>query len=68
MAVTDFEFYEGGLNNNGSLAFATSLADGRQLIVRADPDSQSVPEPSTILGVAIASVFGLFFKRHTNRN
>jgi hypothetical protein len=36
-AVLDVSFYRAGLNNHGQLAFRALLADGRQVIVRADP-------------------------------
>jgi len=35
--VTDLSFFRDGLNNEGQLAFYAALADGRLVIVRADP-------------------------------
>lgn len=47
--VTDVGFFRGGLNDEGSLAFWASLADGRQVIARADPLGAAVPEPVTMV-------------------
>ena len=38
--VTSVFFYHHGLNNGGQIAFRASLADGRDVIVRADPVHQ----------------------------
>lgn len=58
--VTDVQFWNRGLNNNGQLAFYASLANGQQVIVRADPGgSTSVPEPSCIFSVLFFGGFGL---------
>jgi PEP-CTERM motif len=40
-------FSPDGLNDIGQVAFGATLADGRQVIVRADP--VAVPEPSTLI-------------------
>jgi hypothetical protein len=62
--VIDVQLWNRGLNNNGQLAFYASLADGRQVIVRADPSSgpTSVPEPSGLFGVLLWGGWGLFWK------
>ena len=52
-------FYD-GLNDLGQIAFAVTLADGRDAIFRADPLSP-VPEPSTIflMGLGLAGLIGI---------
>lgn len=56
--VTNLSMYQGGLNNEGQLAFKALLADGRETIVRAQP----VPEPTdgivSVLALAILFMLG----------
>lgn len=61
--ISDLQFSEGGLNNLGQVAFYLRLADGRQMIVRGDPDTLSVPEPSSLAGITFALGFAIVFKR-----
>jgi hypothetical protein len=50
-STVEYTFFEGGLNNLGQLAFAAQLTDGRYGVFLATP----VPEPSTLVLVAVAS-------------
>ncbi|MEL7141023.1 MAG: choice-of-anchor tandem repeat NxxGxxAF-containing protein [Cyanobacteria bacterium J06573_11] len=48
-----------GLNNEGQIVFTASFADGSQGIFRADPEGspvQSVPEPTSLIGLLAVSV------------
>src|SRR5262249_6376099 len=47
-----------GLNNNGQIAFYGTLADGRQVVVRADPAGGGIPPPPA-LGPVAAGGLGL---------
>jgi hypothetical protein len=49
-----------GLNDSGQVAFLASLADGREVIVRADP--AAVPEPSSFVLVAIGIIGWTIFR------
>jgi hypothetical protein len=50
--VTGLSLFANSLNNNGQIAFTATLADGRQVIVRANGDNSSaVPEPNLLLGL-----------------
>ncbi|HMF11754.1 MAG TPA: PEP-CTERM sorting domain-containing protein [Gemmataceae bacterium] len=53
-------FFSEGLNDAGQLAFRATLADGRDVIVRADP--VPVPEPSTLTLVGLAALGGLLYR------
>jgi PEP-CTERM motif-containing protein len=48
--VVGLDFTPTGLNDAGQIAFAATLADGRQVVARAD---LVVPEPSTLVLVAV---------------
>ncbi len=52
-----------GLNDNGQLTFFASLADGRRVVVRADP--QVIPEPSTLalIGLGAVGLLGYALRR-----
>jgi hypothetical protein len=63
--VTDLGFSRQGLNNSGQIAFGVVLADGRQAIFRADP--QSVPEPASVLGLLAVGAFGATSLRHKQK-
>jgi hypothetical protein len=56
--VTALQFSSQGLNNSGQVAFWASLADGRQVIVRADP--LAVPEPTSfaLLSLGVLGLLG----------
>jgi hypothetical protein len=43
-----------GLNDSGQVAFMASLADGREVVVRADP--AAVPEPSSLALLALGTI------------
>ena len=60
---------DGGLNDNGALAFWASLTDGRQVVVVATPESAAVPEPSTFLliGAGLAGL-GVLKKKSRKYN
>jgi hypothetical protein len=50
--VTGLTLFSNSLNNNGQIAFTATLADGRQVIVRANGDNNpAVPEPNLLLGL-----------------
>ena len=55
---------DGGLNDNGALAFWATLSDGRQVVVVATPETVTVPEPSTLflIGFGLPG-FGLLRKK-----
>jgi hypothetical protein len=55
-AVTDLGLSTFGLNDAGQVAFGAQLADGRLVIVRADPGA--VPEPSSVW-LLVLGVLGL---------
>lgn len=55
--VDSIFFFSRGLNNSGQIAFHARLADGRQVLVRANP--KSVPEPTSVLGLMAFGAFGL---------
>lgn len=59
-AITSIGFSQrNGLNNQGQIAFAAEFEDGSVGIFRADPeepDTQSVPEPMSLLGLLAAGV------------
>jgi hypothetical protein len=52
-----------GLNDSGQLAFRATLADGRQVIVRADP----VPEPSGVLLLGLGMLGLLGYARRARK-
>ncbi len=58
--VTSLYFSNKGLNNSGQLAFVAGLENGISGVFRADPQPpvQSVPEPSSVLGLLAVGVFG----------
>jgi hypothetical protein len=58
--VTSLYFSNQGLNNSGQLAFVAGLENGISGVFRADPQPpvQSVPEPSSVLGLLAVGVFG----------
>ncbi len=60
-------FDQEGLNDHGQIAFFARLADGRQVIVRADP--QVIPEPSTLalLGIGTVGLLGYAWRRRNAR-
>lgn len=60
--VTELGFAHHALNDAGQLAFWAALADGRDVIVRADPPAL-VPEPSSLLLLGLAWV-GWTKRRH----
>ena len=43
--VTNIEFYNDALNNSSQIAFRAELADGRQIIARADPQFEFLTFP-----------------------
>jgi hypothetical protein len=54
--IVDLQIDDQALNDNGVVAFLATLADGRQVIYRADP--LEVPEPNmltlvTLLGLGL---------------
>jgi hypothetical protein len=53
--VANVFFTEGGLNDNGQVAFVAQLEDGREVVVRAQP----VPEPSSLVLGVTGALFGL---------
>ena len=58
--VTSLSFSNKGLNNSGQLAFVAGLENGISGVFRADPQPpvQSVPEPSSVLGLLAVGAFG----------
>jgi PEP-CTERM motif len=55
--VTSLEFARQGLNDAGQVAFVAQLADGRQVVVRADPAQVgAVPEPSALALLALGTL------------
>jgi hypothetical protein len=58
--VTFLSFSNKGLNNSGQLAFVAGLENGISGVFRADPQPpvQSVPEPSSVLGLLAVGAFG----------
>src|SRR5262249_56847714 len=56
--VVALNFVPEGLNDSGQLAFGAGLADGRQVVVRADP--VAIPEPSgvVLLGLRLLGIPG----------
>lgn len=60
--VTRLNLFSNSLNNNGQIAFTATLADGREVIVRASGDnnpSSRVPEPNLLLGLTfVGSILG----------
>jgi hypothetical protein len=61
--VDTLQFSAGGLNDNGQLAFTALLADGREVVVRADP----IPEPGSGVLAAPALLAVLLFSRRPPR-
>ncbi len=65
--VTALEFYR-GLNDAGQITFFAQLADGRQVIVRADPGaSEAIPEPAACVLLGMGSLGALAFCRRQRR-
>lgn len=67
--VTDISLFGGlQLNDAGQIAFIASLADGRHVVVRADPAGQTgvIPEPATwtLLGIGLAGAGAYGWRRH----
>jgi hypothetical protein len=54
-SVANVSFSEGGLNDNGQVAFVAQLEDGRVVVVIAQP----VPEPPSLLLVGTSALIGL---------
>ena len=66
-AVTALRFGGQGLNDAGQITFWATLADNREVIVRADP--LAVPEPSTLrlLGLSSLGLLGWCWARRKSR-
>ncbi len=56
--VQNISFSRHGLNNLGQIAFSAQLEDGSGGIFLATPDVESVPEPTTTLGLFAFSAVG----------
>ncbi|MGJ3252499.1 MAG: choice-of-anchor tandem repeat NxxGxxAF-containing protein [Elainellaceae cyanobacterium] len=70
--ITSTSFtHQTGLNNQGQFAFTAQFDDGSIGIFRADPDdsdTQSVPEPMSILGLFLIGATGVVSKlRHSTK-
>jgi hypothetical protein len=61
--VSTLRFTREGLNNEAQLAFTALLADGREVVVRADP----IPEPGSGLLVTPIVLMALFASRPRSR-
>jgi hypothetical protein len=61
--VTNLFLGPDALNNSGQISFTADLEDSNgnttRFVLRADPVSQEVPEPSSALGVLAFSAFGI---------
>ncbi|WP_218080145.1 DUF7453 family protein [Anthocerotibacter panamensis] len=62
--VTNLQLGSQSLNDNNQLTFLATLADGRQVLTRADiPNTQTVPEPASLVGMAALGLWGTFAAR-----
>jgi hypothetical protein len=65
--VTNLFLSSDGLNNSGQIAFLADLTDSNsnttRFVLRADPVTQSVPEPSSTLGVLAFGAFSIVSRR-----
>ena len=57
--ITELSFSRKGLNNMGQITFRAIFEDGTVGIFRADPETKSVPEPASVLGLLAVSALGV---------